>query len=116
MRLVLQGSVPSKKNRRHVCRRGGVYYDEPGTQSEMDFLVFQARRQWQGHPIKHHASVRAIFHVTNRRGDLDNKLGTLLDCLVTSGVLHDDNIMHLVEISASVLWDGSDYTVVEVGP
>lgn len=113
VKLVLLGPCPSKKNRRHVRRGGGVYFDRAEVQPAIDRLVLQARSQWQQEPLSR-AVVRATFLVRSRRQDVDNMLTTLLDCLVLAGVLANDNILHVPEISARAVVDTEECVVAEV--
>lgn len=47
-------------------------------------------------------TVQVVFYVSDRRRrDLDNMIGTCMDCLVQAGILPDDNIFEVRSIWAS---------------
>lgn len=89
-RLLLTGHCPSKKNLWKRGKGGRTYIDRE-VQSVIDSLTIQARAQWSGPPVTHpDMSIR--FYVRDQRGDRDNKLTTVLDCLRTAGVIVNDNL------------------------
>lgn len=94
IRLVLRGSVPSKKNalrRRSSSSKGvGYHYDET-VKAQMDALVTQARIQWGARRETANPRILITFFVANRRQDRDGMFTTILDALVKARVLHDDN-------------------------
>ena len=59
--------------------------------SKIDWLILQARRQWN-RPALEHPDVDVEFFVLDRASDRDNKLGCILDVLQEAGVLVNDNI------------------------
>ncbi len=59
--------------------------------SKIDWLILQARRQWNRPPVEH-PDVDVEFFVLDRASDRDNKLGCILDVLQKAGVLVNDNI------------------------
>ncbi len=38
----------------------------------------------------------------NRKNDLDNKMGAIIDCLVQAKYLKDDSLMHITKLSAEL--------------
>jgi len=102
MTLVLRGGVPSKKNSYRRSAGGGMHRPA-NVKALIDSLVLQARNQWQGKPPLEGALVRMGFVVKDGASDLDNKLTTMLDCLVTAGVLRNDSIKRVWCFSATAV-------------
>jgi Holliday junction resolvase RusA-like endonuclease len=96
--LVLWGHVQAKKNNWRPMRGRIVPLSQPAVEP----LIAQARAQWPHEPLDR-ACVRIRFYVPSRRGDLDNKLTTILDVLCSAGVLRNDNIASIPLISASAV-------------
>ncbi len=90
IRLTLRGPVPNKKNLWRVRKGGGMFLDSD-VKSKIDWLILQARRQWNRPPVEH-PDVDVEFFVLDRASDRDNKLGCILDVLQKAGVLVNDNI------------------------
>lgn len=88
--ITLDGACPSKKNLYRRGRSGGLYLDRD-VKAKLDFLTFQAARQWPEAPVIH-PDVDIQFYVLDQRTDRDNRLGALLDCLQKAGVIKNDNI------------------------
>lgn len=94
MILTLNGVVPAKKNRWHRGNNGQIFFDRKGVQKQIDSLVWQIKAQYKGKPL--FAPVLDIdFYCKNQRGDIDNMLSTLLDCMKDAGVIISDNLKHL---------------------
>ena len=90
IRLTLRGNVPNKKNLWRPRKGGGMFLDQD-VKSKIDWLILQARRQWN-RPALEHPDVDVEFFVLDRASDRDNKLGCILDVLQEAGVLVNDNI------------------------
>lgn len=89
--LVITGTVPSKKNLLKLTKGGRGYYDS-ATRQILNDLSSQVERQWGSRPPLVHPAIAVVFYVTTGRSDKDNKYTTLLDALVSGGVLKDDCI------------------------
>ncbi len=98
--LVITGTVPSKKNLLKLKAGGGGYYDKE-TKATLRDLSEQVARQWSktnenGYKVPKqpliHPAIGVVFYVTSDRSDNDNKYTTLLDSMVSGGVLKDDSI------------------------
>lgn len=92
--LRLRGELPSKKNDRQIRRWGPRVGIGNSREKEvlMAALAWQAREQWgQREPLEH-PKMSFQFTVKHRRKDRDNLLTTVLDVLVTAGVLVSDSI------------------------
>lgn len=87
--LVLEGSVPSKKNSR-INRGDGMSFPSKAFVDWQIEALKQVRRQTRQRfyvPV----SVEVIIYFgTNIRADLDNRLTSILDMLVEGLVLRDD--------------------------
>lgn len=92
--LTIHGPIPAKKNRWHRGKGGRMYYDRPEVAGQIESITHQLAVLWRRDPISG-ATVDIIFYCKDRRGDLDNMLTTLLDCMKTAGVIVDDNLLHL---------------------
>jgi Holliday junction resolvase RusA-like endonuclease len=93
--VVINGPVPAKKNRWHRSGKGKMYFDQSGITEQIAAITWQARAQWGTRPPVINPEIFVTFYCKDLRGDIDNKLSTLLDCLVVAGVLADDNLKHL---------------------
>ena len=63
------------------------------------------------YPIK----IKCIWHTTNLGSDLDNKsLKVVLDAMQEVGMLENDNIKHIPEITHKAVKDLKDYLVLEI--
>lgn len=95
-KIELKGKVPSKKNqlRPRKTKYGKItYYKDTDTQSLIDALSFQIPANLRGMKLKH-PLMSFKFDVPTRgeAADRDGKYTTILDILVKTGVLADDNI------------------------
>lgn len=98
--LVIGGHVCSKKNNlKHNGKTGHAYYP-PEIRENLDELNAQVEQQWVDRngtgtfaraPLVH-PSIGFVFYVQTTRSDRDNKVSTLMDALVSGGVLKDDCI------------------------
>ena len=91
--IKLRGAIPAKKNRWTILRSGrssGIGLRK-GDQDAIDSLTLQAQSQYRGDPLEH-PDIEIYPSVTSRRPDRDNLVTTVLDVLVASGVLKDDNV------------------------
>jgi Holliday junction resolvase RusA-like endonuclease len=87
--LVLEGSVPSKKNQRINRGDGKSFPSKKFVDWQVDALK-QVRVQTR-HRFYTPVSIEVIvYFATKTRSDLDNRLSSLLDMLVEALVLRDD--------------------------
>lgn len=96
--LVISGHIPSKKNLLKVTASGRGYYDKE-IREQLNDLSEQIATQWKVtdvEGVKHpraplvHPAMAVVFYVTTGRSDNDNRWTTVLDALVSGGVLKDD--------------------------
>jgi len=87
--LVLDGSVPSKKNSRINTKDGKSFPSKAFADWQNDALK-QVRIQTQKRFYKPVSLEVIIYFATDTRADLDNKLTSILDMLVEGMVLRDD--------------------------
>lgn len=89
----MRGPIPSKKNNMRRSRNGGMFHDRD-TATLVATLTAQLRAQWRGAPVSRKV-LGFRLRVADNRGDSDNKVTTLLDCMQAAGVLRNDNTAHL---------------------
>ena len=63
------------------------------------------------YPIK----ISFTWHVTNQRKDLDNmSIKAILDCMQELGILENDNIKHINQITHIAVKDTTEYVEMEI--
>lgn len=87
--LVLEGSIPSKKNSRVNLSSGVSVPSTKFTQWQNDALK-QVRAQTRQRFYKHVQIEIILYFATLGRADTDNKVTSILDMLVDALVLKDD--------------------------
>ncbi len=87
--LVLEGSVPSKKNQRINRGDGKSFPSTKFIQWQKDALTMVRAQTRQRFYVPVSMEV-IIYFGTNIRADLDNRLSSILDMLVEALVLRDD--------------------------
>lgn len=87
--LVLEGSVPSKKNQR-INRGDGVSFPSKKFVQWQDDALVAVRRQTRQRFYVPVGIEVIIYFGTKVRADLDNRLTSILDMLVEALVLKDD--------------------------
>jgi len=107
MRLVIDGDVPSLKNSKQIFvnRRTG----KPFITSSNNSKVWQAsaenqlRDQFKGLKVSDYPINIAMtfYYGSKRRKDLDNSCNSVMDALVHAGIIEDDNIVYVDNISLS---------------
>ncbi len=100
MKIVIEGQCPSKKNSRNLFVRNGRIVNIPSKihaaweRQALVSLQTQYRGQFDG-PV----SVTCEFYNKDKRlRDIDNQQSAVLDLLVKSGLLKDDNYLNVVEL------------------
>lgn len=92
--IVIAGSVPAKKNLlRFAAGRKKPFYD-PEVRATLDDIADQVADQWSGRAPLIHPSIIIVFYGVSDLSDRDNKFTTLMDALVSGGVLKDDNVLN----------------------
>jgi Holliday junction resolvase RusA-like endonuclease len=89
----LDGKVPSKKNSKMITR--GRLITKPEYQVRLKELTWQAWAEWGNMPPLTAACIDLHFHISTVRGDMDNKIGGLMDCLKDARVIVDDSFSHV---------------------
>ncbi len=96
----ITGHICSKKNLLKLTRGGRGYYDKD-VREQLNDLSEQVARQWSktnldGYRVPRtpliHPAMAVVFYVTTERSDNDNRWTTILDALVSGGVLKDDSV------------------------
>lgn len=91
--LILDGSVPSKKNNRRLWEVNGRQMSAPSKKYKdwQDSAMRQVRIQTRERFYKPVSIEVIIYFATLGKADLDNRLTSILDMLVECLVLRDDN-------------------------
>lgn len=64
---------------------------------------------------KYPVKMRFIWHIKNVRSDLDNKSAkSILDCMQNLGILENDNIKHINEITHIAVKDDTEFVEMEI--
>lgn len=102
MQIVISGSAPSKKNDRQIFVRNGRIVSIPSARHKawQDSALAELASQYKG-SVDGACIVICQFYFENKRlKDLDNSLSSVLDVLVKSGLLPDDNYLVVPEVHA----------------
>ena len=117
--LSLWGSVPSKKNSYRPRKGGKGFYKDDKLQAELDYLTLQIPAEMRGLKLQHpDMTFRFTVAKGATRRDRDNMCQTLIDVLVSAGVLWDDSISQCngrIIIEPAVVGD-QFHTIVELVP
>ena len=104
MKLVVSGNVKAKKNNKTMAvnRKTGKMFPmtDKATTDYIKDAVNQLRDQFKGYKISGYPiSVQMVFYYpTKHRKDIDNSASTILDCMVKSEVIKDDDCQHVNEL------------------
>jgi|CXWK01.1.fsa_nt_gi Holliday junction resolvase RusA-like endonuclease len=107
MKLVISGDVPALKNQKQIFvnKRTGKPFITSSVRSKawQATAVDQLRDQFKGLKVSGYPIGIAMefYYPTKRAKDLDNSVSAVLDALVHAGVIEDDNINFVDNISAS---------------
>lgn len=88
--------------------RSNYNYANKQKKKEMDIVRYHLLgiKQIKRYPIK----ITCVWHIKNSNSDLDNKsLKSVLDQMQLSGILENDNVKHIQEITYKYLKDNKDY-------
>jgi len=93
MNLTLRGNIPSKKNSRRPFIRGGRILNFPSKEHEAWHreAILQIGRFCPALPYAKCRVEITFYPATRRRSDLTNKAESIMDLLVDSGFIIDDN-------------------------
>jgi len=105
MKLVIQGSVPSQKNRKIISlnRATGRPFlrSAPAVKEWQEQALWSLKSQFKGNKITGYPiAITCVFYFgNNRRHDLDNALSPVLDALTASGIITDDSTGYVETIT-----------------
>ena len=88
--------VPSKKNRWHISKYGGIYQDKK-VKDFVEFAQWELRSQYRGKPITDNVELELEFY-NKRDKDVDNQISTIMDMI--QGILIE-NDRKVIKITAS---------------
>lgn len=114
----MRGQLPAKKNL-YKAGRGRVYLPAE-VKAQLAAIAAQLHAQWRGREAVQHPDITVRMTVHSRRGDRDNMVQALLDCMTRAGVIANDNIANLngwLRIAPAEIHDGEpeqDVTRVEM--
>lgn len=104
MRLVISGTVPSKKNNKQIFRNSRTgkrfitssdVYRKWNNSAIAELKIQFAGFRIVGYPI----SMKITFYPGGLwRKDLDNQAGSVMDTLKDAGVIEDDDTKHIKEL------------------
>jgi Holliday junction resolvase RusA-like endonuclease len=96
LRFTISGKIPSKKDQLKPRGRGihgkGFYNPQTGRIRAIEQEIVYQLGNYE--PIDK-PTITMDFICSSGRSDLDNKVTTILDCMVKSGILVNDNLEHL---------------------
>ena len=100
MKLIISGTVPSKKKNSRINTRSGRSFPSKRFSEWEKGALPELEEQFKGlrvtdYPI---TVTMCFFNGDNRRHDLDNQCSSILDTLVKTGVLEDDDQKHVEAI------------------
>lgn len=101
MKLVIQGNVPSQKNRKIISMNRATHRpflrSAPAVKDWQERALVELTQQWRGYEMSGYPiSVTCVFYFDNRRRhDLDNALSSVMDALVAAKVIEDDSVAYV---------------------
>lgn len=105
MKLVISGNTPSQKNRKIISMNRATnkpfLRSAPAVKDWQEQALVELQTQFRGFQITDFPiNVRCVIYFGNkRRHDLDNALSSVMDALVASGVIPDDNVDYVHRIN-----------------
>lgn len=67
--------------------------------------ILDIRQQYKGSPLDYAEITISLTGQHNRQGDIDNVAGSILDALVQSKVLVDDNMKRVRSLAIALSWE-----------
>lgn len=121
LHLTIPGSVPSKKNNRVPFVRNGRMMNFPNkAYMAWEKAALVALKEQKVTKLRYPVQVNVGIYMKDNRGrDLDNMLGSIMDCLQKSGVLEDDDWQHVPRIALGSMgidktWPRAEVTISEL--
>ena len=114
LKIELAGLPPAKKNSRRNFKSG---VSLPSVRYELwqKYAVAEISEVWNEEPIQMTSSICLTLGISDkRRKDLDNMLTSVLDMLVHSNVLEDDDWRICSNITVRGLESEEDYTNIQI--
>lgn len=101
MKLTIHGNTPSQKNNKEIAmRKDGTRFvrSNDRVKAWQQTAIQELALQFRGYKVTDYPiSINLVFYFdNNRRHDLDNAAGGVMDALVKAAILEDDNV-HFVE-------------------
>lgn len=110
MNFTIIGDTPSKKNSRVPFVRNGRMMNFPSKRynewhkSALTQLISQKNAVFSSFPLNYVDYIKIEIYPSNKRlFDLDNRLGSVMDILVDSGILSDDTYLVVPKIIISIM-------------
>lgn len=107
MKLTISGSCPSQKNRKIISMNRGTgrpfLRTAPQVKEWQDQAAQELSLQFKDCRIVDYPISIAVvvFYDSERRHDLDNALGSVMDALVHAGIIEDDSVKYVDTIDIS---------------
>jgi Holliday junction resolvase RusA-like endonuclease len=103
MLLTIKGKVPSKKNSRKLFVRNNRIVNIPSQNYKdwHDIAVVELQSQFKGYKITDYPIDLniVVYYGDNRRHDLDNSLGSIMDTLTDAQIIEDDDVLHVSQLT-----------------
>lgn len=101
MKLTIHGNTPSQKNNKEIAmRKDGTRFvrSNDRVKAWQQTAIQELALQFRGYKVTDYPiSINLVFYFdNNRRHDIDNAAGGVMDALVKAAILEDDNV-HFVE-------------------
>lgn len=102
MKLVISGSTPSQKNKKTISLSKATgrpfLRTDPKVKEWQEKACLELKMQFKDYKVTNYpiSATLIFFYADNRKHDLDNSASTVMDSLVNSGVIEDDNI-HFID-------------------
>jgi len=101
VKLTISGNVPSQKNRKiiSVNRATGKPFlrSADSVKTWQQSALLQLKQQFRGFQVTEYPiNINIVVYYDNqRRHDLDNALGTVMDALTAAEIIEDDDTKHV---------------------
>ena len=95
--LVIEGKIPPKKNLIRIGRAGNIYHDRSVNEFVNSSYIQIKKQLGSFKPIEEPVTLDIVFMMDDR-GDMDNALSALQDCLQQCGVIANDRQIRRVNM------------------